>query len=83
MLSEGFREIVSDYPHRSLKLFIEDLFTVIVHRQFVIDIPFVQEVAVFDVRTLIFFEEVGTVFGRSIGDFQRPFRNGVVVQSLS
>lgn len=69
MYFQRLRQIVCNYTHRDSELFIKELFTIIVNSQFVIDIPLVKEVAVFNVWAVVFFKEVWTVFCGAIWNF--------------
>lgn len=82
MFFEGLGEVAGHDAHGDFELFIKDLFTIIVNSQFVIDVPLMKEVAVLDVRALVFFQEVGAVLGCAVRHLHGPFGEAMVVEGL-
>lgn len=66
MSPECFLKVFSDDCHRQFELFVKDLFTIIINSEFVIDVPLMKEVAVFEVGAVVLLQEVRAVFGGSI-----------------
>jgi hypothetical protein len=42
-----------------------------------------QEIAVFDIGTIVFLEEVRTVLSGSIGDLERTLTQAIIIKSLN
>lgn len=58
--------MIGNNLHSDAKLFIKYLFTIVVNGKFIVNIPFMQEIAVLYVWTFIFFQKIRAVFSCAV-----------------